>query len=133
MRVPAGLKLQMVQTELSDNNQKILDRNRPMILRLARIDNLIVGPAPKGSVTIPVEGGSFALPLEGVIDIEAEKARLSKTLEKLGKDIGGLRGRLSNPKFVASAPDEIIEETRENLALNEAEAAKLQAALSRLG
>ncbi|MCX8507767.1 MAG: hypothetical protein ORN49_02620, partial [Rhodobacteraceae bacterium] len=88
--------------------------------------------APKGAITIAVDGGSFALPLEGIIDIAEEKARLSKVLEKLQKDIASLAGRLGNPKFTASAPEEIIEETRDNLALNEAEAAKLKAALARL-
>jgi valyl-tRNA synthetase len=132
MRVPVALKLPIIQTALDDKGRAAWARNQALIERLARIDGLTEGTAPKGAITIAVEGGSFALPLEGVIDIDAEKARLSKTLEKLGKDIGGLRGRLTNPKFVASAPEEIIEETRENLALNEAEAAKLQAALSRL-
>ncbi|MCO5127738.1 MAG: hypothetical protein M9957_10835 [Rhodobacteraceae bacterium] len=67
-----------------------------------------------------------------MIDIAEEKARLSKTLEKLEKDMNGLRGRLSNPKFVDSAPEEIVEETREKLSLAEEEAAKLKAALARL-
>lgn len=103
-----------------------------MIERLARLDGMAEGAAPKGSVTIAVEGGSFALPLAGVIDIAEEKARLSKTLEKLEKDAGGLRGRLANPRFVDSAPEEIVEETREKLRLGEDEAAKLAAALKRL-
>jgi valyl-tRNA synthetase len=46
--------------------------------------------------------------------------------------MAGLRARLSNPKFVASAPEEVIDETRDNLALNEDEARKLKAALTRL-
>ena len=79
-----------------------------------------------------MEGGSFALPLAGVIDIAEEKARLSKTLEKLEKDAGGLRGRLANPRFVDSAPEEIVEETREKLGLAEEEAVKMRAALKRL-
>ena len=61
---------------------------------------------------------------------------LMKTLwdsvRKLEKEIGGLRGRLNNPKFVESAPEDVVAEARENLALREEEAAKLQAALDRL-
>ncbi|WP_284164119.1 valine--tRNA ligase [Frigidibacter sp. SD6-1] len=132
MRVPVGLKLPMILTALDDKGRAALTRNRAIIDRLARIDGLSEGTAPKGAITIPVEGGAFALPLEGIIDIGAEKTRLSKTLEKLEKDMSGLRGRLNNPKFVASAPEEVIEETRANLALNEEEAAKLKAALTRL-
>jgi valyl-tRNA synthetase len=132
MRVPVGLKLPMVLTALDDRGRAALTRNRAIIDRLARIDGLTEGAAPKGSVTIPVEGGAFALPLDGIIDIGAEKSRLSKALEKIEKDMAGLRARLSNPKFVASAPEEVIDETRDNLALNEDEARKLKAALTRL-
>ena len=61
-----------------------------------------------------------------------EKARLQKTLDKLGKEIGGLKGRLGNPKFIESAPEEIVDEARENLAAREEEAGKLSEALARL-
>ncbi len=132
MRVPVGLKLPMLQVALDDKGRAAWARNQAIICRLARIDSLTEAAAPKGAITVAVEGGTFALPLEGVIDIAEEKARLSKGLEKLKKDIASLSGRLNNPKFVASAPDEIIDETRDNLHLNEAEAAKLQTALARL-
>jgi valyl-tRNA synthetase len=72
------------------------------------------------------------LPLADIIDVAEEKARLEKSLQKLAKEIGGMKGRLSNPKFVESAPDEVVEETRANLAAREDEAAKLQEAMDRL-
>ncbi|SPH24694.1 Valine--tRNA ligase [Defluviimonas aquaemixtae] len=132
MHVPAGLKLPIIQTALDVRGRAAYANNAPMIERLARLDGMTEGQAPKGAITIAVEGGGFAIPLEGVIDISEEKARLSKTLDKLEKDLGSLRGRLSNPKFVESAPEEVVEETREKLDLGEDEAAKLKAALSRL-
>ncbi|MGB5872043.1 MAG: class I tRNA ligase family protein, partial [Albidovulum sp.] len=132
MHVPAGLKLPMIQTALDDRGRTAWANNAALIQKLARLDGLTEGAAPKGAITIAVEGGGFAIPLEGVIDVAEEKARLSKTLEKLEKDLNGLRGRLKNPKFVESAPDEVVEETREKLALGEDEAAKLNAALKRL-
>ena len=79
-----------------------------------------------------VEGGTFALPLDGVIDIAEEKARLTKSLDKLAKEIGGLNGRLKNPSFVASAPEDVVDEARANLEAREDEAAKLKTALARL-
>ena len=75
---------------------------------------------------------AFAIPLAGLIDIAEEKARLHKTMEKLAKEIGGLKGRLNNPAFIASAPDEVVDEARANLEVREDEAAKLKAALTRL-
>jgi valyl-tRNA synthetase len=53
-------------------------------------------------------------------------------MAKLDKDLSGLRGRLSNPKFVESAPEEVVEETRDLVAQKEDEAAKIRAALERL-
>ena len=79
-----------------------------------------------------VEGGTFGLPLADIIDIAEEKARLEKGLGKLEKELGGLRGRLNNPKFVASAPEDVVTEARENLRLREEEHAALKAALERL-
>ena len=64
---------------------------------------------------------AFIVPLEGVIDIAEEKARLEKAKGKLAKELGGLRGRLNNPKFVASAPEEVVAEAKENLAAREEE------------
>ncbi|MCB2095154.1 MAG: valine--tRNA ligase [Rhodobacteraceae bacterium] len=132
MRIPAGLQLPIIQTALDARGRTALANNFDIIQRLARIDTLTEGPAPKGSITLPVEGGSFAIPLAGVIDIDAERSRLSKALEKLNKDLAGLQSRLGNPKFVDSAPEDIVAQTREKLALGQAEAAKLDGALKRL-
>jgi valyl-tRNA synthetase len=133
MHVPAGLYIPVLVTELSEAGRMAWERNEAMIKRLARIDSLTDTEAfPKGCVTIAVEGGSFGLPLADIIDVGEEKARLEKTLGKLEKELGGLRGRLNNPKFVASAPDEVVDEARENLALREEEEGKLRAALARL-
>jgi valyl-tRNA synthetase len=104
-----------------------------LIRRLARVDAVTEAPAvPKGALTLPVQGGLFALPLAGVIDAGAEAARLTKVLEKLEKDMGALRGRLANPQFLASAKEDVVDEARTRLATGGEEAAKLRAALARL-
>ncbi|MCR9127245.1 MAG: valine--tRNA ligase [Rhodobacteraceae bacterium] len=133
MHVPAGLKVPMLVRDLDAAGQTAWDRNAALIKRLARIDSLTpVDAFPRGCVTIAAEGGSFGLPLAGIIDVDAEKARLEKTLGKLAKELGGLRGRLKNPKFAASAPPEVVEETRANLAAREEEENRLNEALARL-
>ncbi|MDG1864396.1 MAG: valine--tRNA ligase [Yoonia sp.] len=131
--VPAGAKVPLVVMGLDAKGQSAWDNNSALIMRLARIETLEhVEAFPKGCVTIPMEGGTFGLPLEGLIDVKEEIARLEKTMQKLGKELGGLRGRLNNPNFVASAPEEVITEARENLALREEEEAQLKAAIARL-
>jgi valyl-tRNA synthetase len=133
MHVPVGLKLDMLHLALDEAGRTAWARNEALIRRLARIETLTEGAAvPKGAITIAVEGGTFALPLDGVIDIAEEKARLAKTLEKLEKDLTGLRARLANPAFLASAKEEVVDETRDKLEQGEDEAGKLRAALARL-
>ena len=133
VHVPAGLKLDLVATAMTETAQAAWANNAPLIQRLARIDSLSHAPtAPKGAITVAAEGATFAIPLAGVIDIAEEKARLQKTLDKLAKEIGGLNGRLNNPAFAASAPEEVVDEARANLAAREDEAAKLRAAMARL-
>jgi valyl-tRNA synthetase len=133
MNVPVSLYVPVVMTEADEAARGAYGRNEVMIKRLARIGDVSeAATAPKGSITIPTNGATFALPLADIIDVGAEKARVQKALDKLGKELGGLRGRLNTPSFVASAPEEVVEEARENLALREAEAAQLNAALARL-
>ncbi|MDA7966874.1 valine--tRNA ligase [Ruegeria sp.] len=133
MRVPAGLYVPMLVTEIDANGQAAWDRNEALIKRLARIDSLTkADELPKGTISIAAPGASFGLPLADIIDIGAEKERLEKAKGKLAKELGGLRGRLNNPKFVASAPEEVVEEAKANLAAREEEEAKLNEALARL-
>ena len=133
MNVPAGSFIPLAVKGLDDAARAAWTQNEALIKRFARIESLSEGDElPKGTVAMAVSGGSFGLPLAGVIDVAAEKARLEKTLGKLAKELGGLRGRLNNPKFAASAPPEVLEETKANLALREAEEGKLQEALARL-
>lgn len=133
MRVPVGLYAPMLVTGLDAEGQAAWDRNAALIKRLARIESLeSVETFPKGTVTIPVGAASFGLPLEGLIDVGEEIARLEKSLGKIEKEAKGLRGRLSNPKFAESAPEDVVEETRDNLAAREEDISALQAALSRL-
>jgi valyl-tRNA synthetase len=135
MNVPKSLKAPLLKLSLDAAGEAAWARNETLILndREAGIDSLTAADtAPRGAATIAVGGGTFALPLEGLIDVAAERARLEKSLQKLGKDLGGLNGRLSNPKFIESAPDDVIEETKELLIQKEEEQARLKTALDRL-
>ncbi|MBO9479439.1 valine--tRNA ligase [Shimia sp. R11_0] len=133
MGVNAGAKIDVVVSEITEENRAAFAANQALIFKIARVVSLEeVAAFPKGTATVAVDGATFGLPLADIIDIDAEKARLEKGLGKLAKELGGLRGRLNNPKFVASAPDEVVEEARENLAAREEEEAKIKAALAKL-
>ncbi|MDC0739667.1 valine--tRNA ligase [Cognatishimia sp. SS12] len=133
MNVPAGAKIPMVVSQITDENAAAFAANEALIFKLARLESLeTVAEFPKGCATVAVDGATFGLPLAGIIDAAAEKARLEKSLGKLAKELGGLRGRLNNPKFVASAPDEVVAEAKANLVAREEEEGKLKAALARI-
>ncbi|MBU2981961.1 valine--tRNA ligase [Lentibacter algarum] len=133
MHVPAGAKVEVVVRNMGDAARAAFEGNEALIKKLARIEVLTeVDDFPKGTAALGITGAEFGLPLADIIDVDAEKARLEKSLGKLAKEIGGMKGRLGNPKFVASAPDEVVEETRANLAEREEEESLMKAALTRL-
>jgi valyl-tRNA synthetase len=132
VHVPVGLKADLVATGLTDEARAAFQRNEVLIRRLARIDSVAEGPAPRGSIAVAAEGAAFAIPLQGLIDIAEERSRLQKALEKLMKEIGGLKGRLDNPNFARSAPEDVVMEAQGNLEAREDEAAKIREALGRL-
>jgi valyl-tRNA synthetase len=133
MRVPVGLKLPMLVLDADAAATAAYDRNASLIERLARLDGLHPAQGlPKGALSVAVEGATYALPLGDVIDIAAETARLSKTLDKLHKDIGGLQGRLGNPRFIENAAEEVVEEARATLAEKTDEATRLRDVIEKL-
>jgi valyl-tRNA synthetase len=133
MGVNAGAKIPLVILDLDDQAKTAFDNNAVMIQWLARIDSVVsADAAPKGAVTLAVQGGTLCLPLADVIDLDAEKARLNKTLDKLSKDITATEGRLSNERFVANAPPEVIEENRARVVAWTEDTGKVRAALDRL-
>jgi valyl-tRNA synthetase len=107
--------------------------HRDLILTLARVSEVAtVDAAPEGAVTFVSGGATAALSLAGLIDLEAERARLNKEIGAFESDIGHFNKKLGNPNFVARAAAEVVDEQREKLAEAEAGRARLQAALARL-
>jgi valyl-tRNA synthetase len=134
MNVNAGAKIPCVLVGAGQETRRRANAWEAEIMRLARLSSLTFeDEVPKSSAQMVLDESTIALPLEGVIDFAAEKARLNKELEKIAKDMGGIDGRLNNPAFVAKAPPEVLEESREMKAELEARKAKVLEALGRLG
>ena len=128
MNVPAGDKIPMALTGTAPEVAGRLDRNAPLIERLARLTGIsIADAAPEGSVTLTLADCQVNLPLKGVIDIAAEKARLQKAVAKTDKEINGLEKKLQNQGFLAKAPEEVIEEQRHRLDAARSDHARLSA------
>ena len=86
----------------------------------------------RARVQIVVGEATFSMPLAGIVDIEAERTRLSREVEKVTKEIDKIEAKLGNEQFMAKAPEDVIEEQRERLAEASALKAKTEAALARL-
>jgi valyl-tRNA synthetase/very-short-patch-repair endonuclease len=129
-----GAKLEAWLAEPSDIARKVLSGNAAAIERVARLSAVHTEPAP-GGAALQVGAGRDALviPLEGLIDVEAEKARLAEALAASEKEAKSLEGRLSNANFVERAKPEAVAKARADHAHHVAEAERLKAALARLG
>jgi valyl-tRNA synthetase len=134
LNVPPGAKLALHAPEADAALQARLGRHGAALERLARVERVAFAAAPAGGTAqLVVDGLSYALPLEGVIDLAAEQARLVKAAEQAEKEAAALSGRLNNPGFVERAKPEAVEKAREDFAARSTEAERLRAALKRLG
>ena len=131
--IPPGAKLSAFVRDASEETIARLERQKAAIGRLARLESVSGSPAPQGgAIQIVVEEATFVLPLAGVIDLDAERARIAKAIEALSKERDSLAGRLNNPAFVERAKPEAVDKARADHAEKAAEVDRLTAALARL-
>jgi valyl-tRNA synthetase len=133
LNVPPGAKLPLHVRDAGAATRGRLERHDAAIRRLARVEAVSFEGASGGAAQVVVDEATYIIPLEGVIDIEAERARLSKALQAAEKERDGLAGRLANPSFVERAKPEAVEKARADHAEKASEAEKYRAALARLG
>jgi valyl-tRNA synthetase len=133
MNVPAGAKIPLLLTGANQAARARLERNRDVILTLARLTSADSAAAiPKGSAQFVLEEAVVALPLGDVIDFTKERARLEKDLKKAEDEITRFDAKLSNAQFVAKAPEDVLAEQREKRAEAAALAGRLAEAIKRL-
>ncbi|MBX9797720.1 MAG: class I tRNA ligase family protein [Sphingomonas sp.] len=154
LAVPHSTKICLHVLPQQESTTARLGNYAPLLVRLARIesisisggfsisvsmDNVQIGDfeelhlARGGSAQIVVNGETFFVPLEGIIDLSAERARLAKAIAAAEKERDALAARLNNPSFVERAKPEAVEKARADHAEKAAEAERLAAALARLG
>ncbi len=132
--IAPGARLTAYVADPSDATRAVIGRNGTAIDRLARLDAIHFEAAPAGAaMQVGAGDATLAIPLEGVIDIAAEKARLEKAMAASVKERDSLDKRLGNPAFVEKAKPEAIDKARADHAHHSAEAERLAAALARLG
>ena len=133
MNIPPATLTPLVLSGASAETRQRAPRWNEVIRRMARLADIsFADRAPEGSVQLLVRGEVAALPLKGVIDFSAERARLDKELARADADINRVDAKLSNEKFVANAPEEIVEEEKEKREAAVTRKAKIVEALERL-
>jgi valyl-tRNA synthetase len=133
MNIPAATMLPLVLANASAQTAIRARHWSEFIQRLARIAEISFADfPPQGAVQLVVRGDVAALPLKGVIDLDAERARLAKEMAKADADIARVDAKLNNPNFVARAPEEVVEEEKEKREEALARKAKIAEALQRL-
>ena len=131
MNIPPSKKapLLMVGDVLDPRLETYADVLSPM----ARVESVsLAGAAPKGALQTIVDGVTYAIPLDGLIDLGAERARLNKEIEKAAAEIAKIDKKLGNPNFTEKAPPAVVEEQHKRKAAFNDELSKLQEALANL-
>ncbi len=133
MNIAPATLTPLVLAGASTETKERAPRWSEVIKRLARLSEIsFADRPPEGAVQLVVRGEVAALPLKGVIDLSAERARLDKEIAKAESDIKRVDAKLSNEKFVANAPEEVVEEEREKREAAVARKEKILEALERL-
>ncbi|TIX83876.1 MAG: valine--tRNA ligase, partial [Mesorhizobium sp.] len=133
MNVPPAAIAPLMVIGANTATHERLERQASAIKRLARVGDIsLVDTAPKGSAQIVLNEATICLPLGSLIDLTAEAARLQKELVKVTEEIARLHKKLSNEKFVANAPEDVVEAEREKLAEYREAQEKLSVALTRV-
>jgi valyl-tRNA synthetase len=133
MNVPAGAKTPLVITGASETTKKRVAEHEETVKRLARLDDITLSrTVPKGAALIVVDEATVALPLEGVIDMGAERKRLGKEIDKAEADRAKAEAWLSNEANVAKSPEHVVELNRERVTDAADRIKRLRAALKRI-
>lgn len=135
MNLPAGAKLHAYVKDASAVTLTTIDRQKTLICKLARLEELdALGnrDVTKDMVQTVSREAAILIPLKGVVDFEAERARLQKELETLNKNLEGYSRKLSNESFVAKAPAAVVAEEKRRQTEAQENKAKIEEALARI-
>ena len=134
MNVPPAILAPLLLRDASDETMARAQRWAEVIGRMARASEVrpLSGDAPRHSAQMGLDEATIVLPLEGLIDLAAERTRLSRERGKAEAELKKVAGKLAQPDFIARAKPEVVEENRDRQAAFTAEIARLDAALLRV-
>jgi len=135
MDISPGKPLPVLMQDASDSDKELFNRHEIYLSKLARLESssfLDAGETPPPSATALLGGMKILVPMAGLIDVEAERARLDKAMQKVSTDLQKLQGKLGNQKFVENAPEAVVAKERQRAEELEREIGLLNDQLERL-
>ena len=129
MDISPNKPLNALLKNVSDEDARLLDAAKAFLDKLSKLETVTVlkdGEEAPASATALVGEMEILIPMAGLIDKDAELARITKAMEKIDKDVSRTRGKLGNEKFVSNAPEAVIEKERAKLDEGEKALAKLK-------
>ncbi|APC90937.1 MULTISPECIES: valine--tRNA ligase [Francisella] len=114
--IKPSLEISLIVKDVAAKDKEYLDQSESFIKALAKVKDIEFNDNPPTSLSQIVEGLELNIPLAGLVDIEAEKARLDKELDKLKGEVDRVQKKLSNEQFVANAPEAVVAAEQEKLA-----------------
>ncbi len=129
MNISPAKNLPLYFANGSSEDQRRLEENRQFLLKLASLEEITwlnSGDEAPMSATALVGDMDILVPMAGLIDKDAETARLNKEIEKLEKEVSRTQGKLNNEKFVGKAPADVVQKEKDKLADYEAALTKLK-------
>ena len=134
MNIPPKVEIDLRLAGMSETTRERLVAHRDVIQHLGRLKsaNGLDGAIPAGAIQSVIDEATIVLPIADVVDLSGERERLEKDIAKIAVEIEKTNKKLSNEKFIAKAPEEVVAENRERLADEQRKMEKLEAALERL-
>ncbi len=133
LNVPAATNIQLIIQGADDTIKHRLTAYKDFIFKMARVAGLSYdGTIPKDAAQAVLGNTTFVMPLAGVIDLDAERARIEKEHKKIFEEAARLEQKLGNPQFADFAPQEVVADHRERLEQARITLANLDAAKARL-
>ena len=134
MNIPPKVEIDLRLAGMAEETGQRLLAHRDIIQRLGRLKSAdaLEGPIPAGAVQSVIDEATIVLPIADVVDLSGERERLEKDIAKIAVEIEKTNKKLSNAKFIANAPEEVVAENRGRLADEQGKKEKLEAALERL-
>ena len=135
MDISPGKALPVLLVDSSDNDRLFAERNALLLRRVGRVESvrtLDTTEEPPASATALLGNMRLLVPLAGIIDKDAEKARINKQRERIATDLARSKGKLGNEKFVNNAPADVVTQEKQRVAEFERQISQLDEQLERL-